>query len=104
MFNLLTSKIYRVPTGDIFGLESDILAEATAGLGTVRIYGEGGAQFRIGEGLASDFGTARLRPGMGGGDAFRRVQPFAWYVFAGGDGQVVGRDITAFILGHSQLS
>ncbi len=94
VFNFLSARTWREPIGTLFGLETDALLDASAGLGTVRIYAEGGVQLRIGEGLDSDFGTARLRPGISGGDAFRPTRPFAWYVFVGADGQGVARDIT----------
>lgn len=53
-----------------------------------------GVTIRLGQGLQSDFGPARLRPGVTGGDYYRTVRPFAWYLFAGLDGRVVGRDLT----------
>lgn len=78
VFELLSARTWRQPLGTVFGLETDGLADVSAGLGTVRIYAEGGGQLRLGQGLASDFGTARLRPGISGGDVFRPVRPFAW--------------------------
>ncbi len=92
--NLLIARTWREPIGSVFGLETDALFDASAGAGTVRVYGEGGAQLRIGQGLASDFGTARLRPGMSGGDVFRPTRPVAWYAFVGADGQGVAYDVT----------
>ena len=35
----------------------------------------------------------RVRPGLSGGDAFTPTRPFAWYVFAGADGQAVAYDM-----------
>ncbi len=90
----LSARTWRLPVAQFAGLETDSLVDASAGVGNVRIYGEGGLQFRLGQGLESDFGTPRLRPGISGGDAFKPVRPFAWYVFAGADGQAVARDIT----------
>ena len=92
--NLFAARIWRKPTGHLFGLETDALLEASAGLGTVRIYALGGGQWRIGQGLDSDFGVPRVRPGPSGGDAFRPTRPIAWYVFVGGDGQAVAHDVT----------
>ena len=91
---LLSSRIWRLPVMQFAGFETDSLIDASAGVGNVRIYGEGGAQLRFGQGLASDFGTSRLRPGISGGDAFKPTRPFAWYVFVGADGQGVAHDIT----------
>ena len=94
VFNFQTGRTWREPLGTVFGLETDALLGASAGLGTIRIYAEGAGQLRIGQGLNSDFGVARLNPGPSGGDAFRPTRPFAWYAFLGGDGQGVARDIT----------
>lgn len=94
LFQLTAGKTWRQRTGTVFGLETDALLDASAGVGLERIYGEGGGQLRIGSGLNSDFGVSRVLPGPSGGDVFRPVQPFVWYLFAGVDGQVVGYDVT----------
>lgn len=91
---LTSARTWRLPTGQLFGLETDALPDLSVGLGNVRIYAETGVTFRIGQGLESDYGVARLRPGPSGGDAFTPTRPFAWYVFAGADGQGVAHDIT----------
>jgi hypothetical protein len=75
-------------------VEMDVLPELTGGVGTWRIYAQAGAQLRVGQGLDSDFGAARIRPGLSGGDAFNATRPFAWYLFAGADGQAVAWDET----------
>ena len=49
---------------------------------------------RFGQGLQSDFGAPRVRPGLTGTDAYMATLPFAWYVFAGLDGQAVAWDET----------
>ncbi len=82
-----SSRIWRVPTGHIGALETDILPNATVGVGNLWIYGLAGGVVRIGQGLNSDYGVARLDPGMSGGAAYTPVKPFDWYVFAGADGQ-----------------
>jgi lipid A 3-O-deacylase len=98
---LTADRIWRMPITQPGGsLEVDALPELTAGLGTWRIYAQAGAQVRIGQGLDSDFGAARIRPGLSGGDAFNATEkdgatrPFAWYLFAGIDGQAVAWDET----------
>ena len=48
---------------------------------------------RIGQGLDSDFGAPRLRPGLSGGDAYTPTRAVAWYAFAGVDAQAVGYDL-----------
>jgi lipid A 3-O-deacylase len=92
---LTADRIWRLPiTQPGSALEVDVLPELTAGLGTWRTYVQAGAQFRIGQGLDSDFGAARIRPGMSGGDAFNATRPLAWYFFVGADGQAVAWDET----------
>ncbi len=92
-FQIMAQQTYRLPITQFAGLEVDALPALTAGLGTVRDYGQAGISFRLGQGLGSDFGAARIQPGLSGGDAYTPTQPFAWYVFAGADAQIVGRDI-----------
>ena len=91
---LTSGRTWRLPTGTLFGLETDALPNLNVGLGNMRIYAESGAAIRIGQGLDSDYGVPRLFPGPSGGDAFRPTRPVAWYVFLGADGQGVMRDIT----------
>lgn len=90
---LLTQRTWRLPLGSLGGLETDVLPEATIGVGDVRDYLQAGATVRIGQGLTSDFGVPRLMPGLSGGDAFVPTRPLAWYLFAGADGQAVGYDL-----------
>jgi len=98
------SRTWRFGLGDIGGLSTDVLPQLAAGGGLLRVYGLGGATFRIGQGLDQDFGVSRLTPGLSGGDVFAHTQDFGWYVFAGGDGQVVGYDATlnGLLLRNSQ--
>ena len=90
----LSERTWRLPTGSLGGMETDVLPVVAGGLGNVRIYAEAGASIRIGQGLDSDYGVARVNPGPSGGDAFKPTRPFAWYVFLGADGQAVAHDIT----------
>ncbi len=89
----LAERIWRLPIAAFGGLETDFLPEASLGVGNLRDYVQAGGTFRIGQGLDSDFGVVRPRPGLSGGDAFTPVRPFAWYVFAGADGQAVAYDL-----------
>jgi lipid A 3-O-deacylase len=92
---LTADRIWRLPISSPGSpLEADALPALTAGVGTWRIYAQAGAQVRIGQGLDSDFGVARVRPGLSGGDAFNATRPVAWYVFAGVNGQAVAWDET----------
>jgi len=90
---LLAERTFRLPITRFRGLETDALPAITAGVGTVRDYVQAGVSFRLGQGLESDFGVPRIRPGMSGSDAYTPNRPFAWYVFAGADGQGIARDV-----------
>ena len=93
-FQLLRQRTWRLPVANFGPFETDALPSATVSLGDIRAYAQVGAVLRIGQGLGSDFGTPRIEPGLNGSDAYTNVRPFAWYVFAGGDGQAVGYDVT----------
>jgi hypothetical protein len=94
LLEIASDRIYRVPTGTIGPFETDLLPQLSVGLGNERIYALTGAQIRIGQGLTSDFGASRIRPGLTGMDAYTPTRDFAWYAFAGVDGQGVLRDIS----------
>jgi lipid A 3-O-deacylase len=91
-FEIYSQRTWRLPIATIGSLETDVLPELTLGLGIVRDYAQSGVIFRIGQGLDSDYGAARILPGVSGQDAYRGTRPFAWYVFAGGDAQAVAHD------------
>lgn len=80
--------------GPLGPLEADALPSATLSAGLFRVYAQGGGLLRIGQGLRSDFGPSRNRPGLTGTDAYAQTRPFSWYFFAGGDGQAVAWDET----------
>jgi hypothetical protein len=90
-------KTWRVSTGSIGDLETDVLPQAMAAVGLRRIYGVAGSVFRIGQGLDADYGPARVRPGLTSTDVFRPTQgrrdagtqDISWYLFAGAAGQTV---------------
>ncbi len=96
---LLAERTWRIPVRQFGGLEVDTLPALTAGVGTVRDYVQAGASIRLGQGLASDFGAPRIRPGLSGNDPYTPTRPFAWYIFAGADGQAIARD--AFLDGST---
>ncbi len=87
-------RIWRVPVVDVGPFQTDLLPALEAGVGTWRDYALGGVQLRFGQGLNSDFGVPRIRPGLNGGDAYHATRPFAWYLFVGGDLQAVAFDET----------
>jgi len=90
---ILHERTWRLPMGKVAGFETDALPSLSIGLGDLRDYLQTGVTFRFGQGLDSDFGVPRFRPGLSGGDAFTPTRPFAWYVFAGADGQAVAYDL-----------
>lgn len=94
VIQLTADRTWRVPLGGIGSLETDALPSVTVGAGTFRIYGQAGGTVRLGQGLELDFGAPRIRPGLTGTDAYVQTRQFAWYVFAGADGQAVAWDET----------
>jgi hypothetical protein len=74
-------------------LFTDIVPFAHATVGNVLTYAGAGATVRLGQGLNSDFGPPRIRPGLPGSVEFRSDQGFAWYLFAGAEGQLVAHNI-----------
>jgi hypothetical protein len=93
-FQLLGQRTYRLPLVSLGPIETDVLPSVTASIGDLRDYVQVGGIVRFGQGLASDFGTPRIEPGLNGSDAYTATRPFAWYGFAGIDGQAVGYDVT----------
>jgi lipid A 3-O-deacylase len=92
-FEVLAERTWRLPIASLGPLDADVLPALTAGVGDVRDYLQIGGTVRIGQGLDSDFGVPRVRPGLSGGDAYTPTRDIAWYVFAGVDGQAVGYDL-----------
>ena len=94
LIQITSERTWRVPITSFAGFETDALPSLTASVGNLRAYLQTGVTVRLGQGLQTDFGPARPRPGVTGGDYFRTVRPFAWYIFLGADGRMVGRDLT----------
>jgi hypothetical protein len=94
VLELLSQRVWRVPISPVGAFETDALPDFEVAAGNLRVYALTGAVLRLGQGLASDYGVARVRPGMTGSDAFTPTRDLAWYVFGGLDGQVVLHDIT----------
>ena len=94
VFDVFFERTWRVPLGSYQTVGFDVLPSGAVGIGLLRNYAQAGAIFRVGQGLDSDYGVARIRPGLTGTDAFTATRPFVWYFFAGADGQAVGTDVT----------
>lgn len=75
------------------GLDVDLSPHAGATVGTVMTYLNGGATVRIGQGLDAERAVPpRIRPSLPG-SGYLSPSGFSWYVFAGAEGRVVGRNI-----------
>ncbi|HSB94874.1 MAG TPA: lipid A deacylase LpxR family protein [Spongiibacteraceae bacterium] len=71
----------------------DVVPDIGFTLGTSQRYVQTGATLRIGSGLGADFGPPLIRPGAAGGQYFKPVQNFYWYLFGGAHGRYVEHNI-----------
>lgn len=78
---------------EIFGLSFDALPHYGFSLGNVYTHAQGGILFRVGHNMPYDFGPPQIRPSLGGSDPYIPTGRFGWYLFAGGTGRAVLRDI-----------
>jgi lipid A 3-O-deacylase len=72
----------------------DVISHWGGALGNVFTYANVGATLRVGQGLDSDYGPPRIRPGIPGSDFIKpgnRSQSF--YFFVSAEGRAVARDI-----------
>jgi lipid A 3-O-deacylase len=90
--DVLGARIWRIPTGRLFGLETDILPQLGGQVGLTAVYVQPAIGFRIGSGLQSDYGPQLLAPSPSGGEAYTPVQPLAWYLFASSAAKFVAWD------------
>ncbi|OYW07436.1 MAG: hypothetical protein B7Z53_06220, partial [Rhodospirillales bacterium 12-71-4] len=91
--NLVFERTLRSAPWEAGGLEADLLPSVSVSLGNVATYAGAGAIFRLGQGLDADYGPPRIRPALVGSAFFQPRETFGWYVFAGGQGRAVARDI-----------
>lgn len=98
---LIYERKWRPFTSDnVTGAGYDIITHAGGALGNVWIYGNAGAEVRLGWNLPGDFGTSYIRPG-GNTNApttvddprLRSEAAYGGYLFAALTGRIVGRDI-----------
>ena len=88
------------PLGGNFAV--DAIPEAGATVGNIFTYGEVGGLVRIGQNLGADYGPNQIRPSLSGTSWFNAEKlngKMGWYLFAGTQGRVVGRNI--FLDGNS---
>ncbi|MHA1568721.1 MAG: lipid A deacylase LpxR family protein [Alphaproteobacteria bacterium] len=81
----------RIRTNNVLGM--DVLPHMGGSLGNVMTYAAVGATVRFGMDLFKDFGPPRIRPSLSGSHAFDVKRGFGWYLFAGGEGRLVARNI-----------
>jgi len=94
VFQVQAGRTWRIPLVSAFGLSMDMLPAVSGAAGDYKIYGDVADTIRFGQGLNSDFGTPTIGPGTDGTDAYTLTRSFAWYGFAGAEGQAVAYDAT----------
>jgi len=94
ILQIQAGRTWRLPLITRYGISADVLPTVSGAAGDYRTYAQIGGTVRIGQGLDSDFGTPRISPGLDGTDAYKGTRRFAWYAFAGADGQAVAYDVT----------
>lgn len=77
----------------LLGIPFDITPNAGFAFGNVYTYASTGAVLRIGKNLPMDYGPPRIEPSLPGSGFFRRQDKLGWYLFAGIEGRLVGRNI-----------
>jgi len=80
-------------TTTLANLELDVSPNFGGALGNVYTYLNTGFTLRYGKRLPLDYGPPRIQPSIQGSAFFVPAESFAWYVFAGIEGRLVGRNI-----------
>ncbi|MEX2450480.1 MAG: lipid A deacylase LpxR family protein [Rhodospirillales bacterium] len=78
---------------DAIGLGVDMTPHVGAALGNVFTHAAAGVTVRVGADLPNDYGPPRIRPSLPGSDFFIARDRLGWYLFAGFEGRLVGRNI-----------
>jgi hypothetical protein len=92
-FGVLAERQWRVPTGQLGGLDTEVIPATSLALGTAYTYAGAGAVFRIGDALGADWGPVRLTPAISRSPLARPQKEFGWYLFGGAGGRVVARNL-----------
>ena len=74
-------------------IEVDFVPRIGVEIGNVATFASVGGTFRIGKDLRDDFGPSRSRPALPGSESFAANSGFAWYFFAGFDGEAWARNM-----------
>ncbi len=95
-FRLLYERKYRygyqLPFS-VLGFGFDAAPHANVALGTIDTSAGMGLTVRFGQHLSDDYGPPRVRPAVAGPGFFNGDRLFSWYLFAGAEGRVTGRNI-----------
>lgn len=73
--------------------ELDLIPHSGLALGNANAHLGGGVTLRFGTGLKNDNGPPRIRPSLPGAGYFRKLPGWSGYLFVGGEGRLVGRNI-----------
>lgn len=84
---------HALTVGDDQGLALDVTPHIGGAIGNVFTYANAGATVRLGWNLPDDYGPPRIQPGLPGNGYFANHGDLGFYVFAGFDGRLVGRNI-----------
>lgn len=78
----------------VMGLSAEMNPHVGAAVGNVYDYANAGVMMRFGYDLFDDYGPMRIDPGLPGSNFYEpRDGDFSWYVFAGLDGRLMGRNL-----------
>lgn len=101
-FRLLYERKYRYLSRldlGILDLETDAAPHLGVALGNVDTSASAGVTVRIGDRLADNYGPPRVRPALAGPGFFDPTGGLGWYVFAGAEVRLIGRNI--FVEGNT---
>lgn len=83
----------------VSGFGFDVTPHVGGAVGNVFTYANAGLTLRVGTRLPRDYGPPRIQPSLPGSGFFARQAGFGWYLFAGGEGRAVARNV--FLDGNS---
>lgn len=101
-FRLLYERKYRFLYDfglDLLDLDVDAAPNLSVALGNVDTSAGAGLTLRIGDNLDDNYGPPRVRPAVAGPGFFETADGLGWYLFAGAEGRLVGRNI--FVEGNT---
>ncbi len=78
---------------DLFGFGFDVTPNVGATAGTLLTQANLGLTVRFGQDLLDDYGPPRVRPSLAGSGFFEPQRPVSWYIFFGGQGRAVARNL-----------